>query len=52
MGAWTLVLAGNNVHGRPGFYLMAARADPAVGERASGEELQDQACHGLTHPGV
>jgi CDP-diacylglycerol pyrophosphatase len=45
MGAWTLVLAGANfAGGRPGFLLVAARADPAKGESASGEILQDHMC--------
>jgi CDP-diacylglycerol pyrophosphatase len=47
MGAWTLVLVGEtSPDGRPGFYLIAARADPAAGEHASGEMLQDHACRG------
>ena len=47
MGAWTLVLAGaRTADGRPGFYLLAARADPASGVAASGEELQDHSCKG------
>jgi CDP-diacylglycerol pyrophosphatase len=44
MGAWTLVLAGVEVHGRPGFVLLAGRADPLRGESASGEVLQDHDC--------
>lgn len=45
MGAWTLVLVGETgPAGRPGFYLLANRADPAHGEPASGEVLQDHAC--------
>jgi CDP-diacylglycerol pyrophosphatase len=51
MGAWTLVLVGETTaDGRPGFYLLAARADPARGEYGSGEELQDHACKGLRTP--
>jgi len=47
MGAWTLVLAGTtSADGRPGYYLMAGRAAPAVGEQASGEVLQDHDCKG------
>jgi CDP-diacylglycerol pyrophosphatase len=47
MGAWTLVLAGATFdRGQPGFYLMAARADPLHGETASGEALQDHDCVG------
>jgi len=53
MGDWTLVLAGaqfEDLRGGygPGFILLAARADPAHGLYASGEELQDHACMG--HP--
>jgi CDP-diacylglycerol pyrophosphatase len=45
MGAWTLVLVGERgADGRPGFYLFAGRADPAHGEDASGEVLQDHDC--------
>jgi CDP-diacylglycerol pyrophosphatase len=45
MGAWTLVLVGEtDPGGRPGFYLLADRADPAHGEDASGEVLQDHDC--------
>jgi CDP-diacylglycerol pyrophosphatase len=45
MGAWTLVLVGETgANGRPGFYLLANRADPAHGEAASGEVLQDHDC--------
>ena len=50
MGAWTLVLVGETTGGAPGFYLITTRADPAHGERASGEDLQDHACAGLTAP--
>jgi CDP-diacylglycerol pyrophosphatase len=45
MAAWTLVLAGATYpDGKPGFVLLAGRADPAHGDFASGEELQDHAC--------
>jgi CDP-diacylglycerol pyrophosphatase len=45
MGAWTLVLAGETfADGKPGFVLLANRADPAHGDYASGEELQDHEC--------
>lgn len=44
MGAWTLVLAGAEFGGQPGFILLANRADPAHGDFASGEELQDHDC--------
>ena len=48
MGAWTLALVGAVSPSKgPGFYLIAARADPAKGERASSEELQDHTCRGL-----
>jgi CDP-diacylglycerol pyrophosphatase len=45
MAAWTLVLAGATFQdGKPGFVLLAGRADPAHGDFASGEELQDHEC--------
>ncbi|HEY2050143.1 MAG TPA: CDP-diacylglycerol diphosphatase [Caulobacteraceae bacterium] len=44
MGAWTLVLAGAQFDGQPGFILLANRADPLHGDFASGEELQDHDC--------
>jgi CDP-diacylglycerol pyrophosphatase len=45
MGAWTLVLAEQDgADGRPGFVLLANRADPLRGDFASGEELQDHDC--------
>jgi CDP-diacylglycerol pyrophosphatase len=44
MGAWTLVLAGAQFEGRPGFILLANRADPLHGDFGSGEELQDHDC--------
>ncbi len=45
MAAWTLVLAGATYpDGKPGFVLLAGRADPAHGDDASGEELQDHEC--------
>jgi CDP-diacylglycerol pyrophosphatase len=50
MGAWTLVMAGVEVAGRPGFVLLAGRADPLHGEFASGEVLQDHDC-ALAHAG-
>jgi len=50
MGAWTLVMAGVEVRGRPGFVLLAGRADPLQGEGASGEILQDHDC-ALAHGG-
>jgi CDP-diacylglycerol pyrophosphatase len=50
MGAWTLVMAGVEIGGRPGFVLLAGRADPLHGEFASGEILQDHDC-ALAHEG-
>ena len=45
MAAWTLVLTGATFEGgAPGFILLAGRADPAHGDFASGEELQDHDC--------
>jgi len=44
MGAWTLVLAGATFGDGPGFVLLAARTDPAIGFDGSGEELQDHDC--------
>ena len=59
MGDWTLVLVGaqlDDLRGGygPGFILLAARADPAHGQYASGEELQDHACtgHAAAAPGA
>jgi CDP-diacylglycerol pyrophosphatase len=50
MGAWTLVMAGADFDGRPGFVILAGRADPVSGEMASGETLQDHGC-ALAHGG-
>jgi len=44
MGAFTLVVAGAFFAGRPGFVLLADRADPERGNFGSGESLQDHAC--------
>lgn len=45
MAAWSLVLVGaSRGPDRPGFLLLATRADPAARNFASGEELQDHAC--------
>jgi CDP-diacylglycerol pyrophosphatase len=44
MGAETLVVAGMNWDGKPGFVFLAHRADLAAGDIASGEELQDHDC--------
>ncbi|HUO23086.1 MAG TPA: CDP-diacylglycerol diphosphatase [Caulobacteraceae bacterium] len=41
MGAWALALVGAS---EDGFYLLADRADPALGDPASAEELQDHRC--------
>jgi CDP-diacylglycerol pyrophosphatase len=50
MGAWTLVLVGADFGGRPGFILLANRADPLHGDFGSGEELQDHDCR-IAHAG-
>lgn len=45
MGEHTLVLAGATfAPGQPGFILLDDRADPAAGDRGSGESLQDHDC--------
>jgi CDP-diacylglycerol pyrophosphatase len=45
MGAWTLALVGTTfADGRPGFYLLAGRADPLHGDPGSAEVLQDHDC--------
>ena len=51
MDQWTLVAVGvtftdnrPGADGKPGFVLLADRVDPAAGDWASGEELQDHAC--------
>lgn len=44
MGSYTLVVAGMQFGGRPGFIILEDRADLARGDRGSGEELQDHAC--------
>jgi CDP-diacylglycerol pyrophosphatase len=45
MGEQTLVVAGAvAADGSPGFVLLADRYDPAIGDRAGGEELQDHGC--------
>jgi len=42
MGLETLVVVGTYLRdGRPGFVLLASRADPATGNSGAGEELQD-----------
>jgi len=42
MGQWSLAAIGANFAGKPGFVLLADRAEPAAGGRA--EDLQDHAC--------
>jgi CDP-diacylglycerol pyrophosphatase len=45
MGYHTLVVVGATFStGRPGFFVLDDRANPAAGDDASGEELQDHAC--------
>jgi CDP-diacylglycerol pyrophosphatase len=45
MGRQTMVVAGAQLaDGRPGFILLNDQADPARGDRAGGEELQDHSC--------
>jgi CDP-diacylglycerol pyrophosphatase len=45
MGAHTLVLAGETfADGTSGFVLLDDHADPAMGDQASGEQLQDHSC--------
>ncbi|MGC1301622.1 MAG: CDP-diacylglycerol diphosphatase, partial [Caulobacteraceae bacterium] len=45
MGAWTLALVGEtSADGRPGFYLLAERADPLRGESGSSEVILDHSC--------
>jgi CDP-diacylglycerol pyrophosphatase len=44
MAAMTIVVAGAMFGPEPGFILLARRADPATGDRGTGEELQDHGC--------
>lgn len=45
MGHYTLVVVGMTLTDhRPGFVILEDRADPARGDNAGGEELQDHAC--------
>ena len=44
MGAYTLVVAGAMFSGKPGFIVLADHADPASGDFANGESLQDHSC--------
>lgn len=49
VGNWSLLVAGHrDPQGAPGFVLLATRLDPAAGNDASAEELQDHACSVLT----
>jgi CDP-diacylglycerol pyrophosphatase len=42
MGLATIVVVGTYLkNGQPGFLLLAGQADPAIGDRGAGEELQD-----------
>jgi len=42
MGIATIVVVGTYLkNGQPGFILLAGQADPAIGDRGAGEELQD-----------
>lgn len=51
MASETLVVAAVRFHdGRPGFVLLADRADLARADPGSGEELQDHACRALGGP--
>jgi len=45
----TLVVAGAEFAGQPGFIVLADRRNPATGDNAGGEELQDHTC-ALAHP--
>ena len=46
MGHWTLAVAGVRLPrtGRPGFVLLAGRADPARGDVGAAEKLLDHGC--------
>lgn len=44
MGEYTLVVAGATFAGKPGFSLLADRADVLRGDVANGESLQDHSC--------
>ncbi|WMJ69510.1 CDP-diacylglycerol diphosphatase [Stenotrophomonas sp. 24(2023)] len=49
VGQWGVTVVGRDaVEGGPGFVLLATRVDPASGNDASAEELQDHACTVLT----
>jgi CDP-diacylglycerol pyrophosphatase len=48
MGDQTIVVAGAVLaDGRPGYYILDDHADPAQGDRGSGEELLDHECRAL-----
>jgi CDP-diacylglycerol pyrophosphatase len=50
MANQTLVVVGATFAGNaPGFVILDDQADPATGDRGSGEELQDHSC-ALAHP--
>lgn len=44
MRAWTIGLVGASFDGKPGFWLLAGKADPAGGEWGSAESIQDHDC--------
>jgi CDP-diacylglycerol pyrophosphatase len=44
MGQHTLVVIGAVISGQPAFVLLDNKTDPASGDRAGGEELQDHTC--------
>ncbi|HYL48496.1 MAG TPA: CDP-diacylglycerol diphosphatase, partial [Stellaceae bacterium] len=44
MGEYTLVVAGATFAGKPGFIVLADRADMLRGDVANGESLQDHSC--------
>jgi CDP-diacylglycerol pyrophosphatase len=44
MGDYTLLVTGASFAGKPGFILLADRADPLHGDFGSSESLQDHAC--------
>ncbi|WP_422506885.1 CDP-diacylglycerol diphosphatase [Stenotrophomonas sp. GZD-301] len=49
LGQWSLLVAGERApDGTPGFVMLATQLDPASGNQASAEELQDHACAVLT----
>lgn len=53
LGRWSLVVVGAHAaDGSPGFVLLATQLDPATGNDASGEELQDHACTAVTGAGA